>query len=180
MELITASLSEPATRINFRFSEGQGDVYLDNVELVEVDATVKSIDECIYFDYNSTQSNKTINLTDSYVDVAGNAYSGSITLKPFTSILLFKGKSGLNDILSVENESNFKLFPNPASKFITVKSNEPMQSISIYDLNAKLLRKYDAENKAEFTTCDLPESGIYIIQVQTKNRTDFSKLIINN
>ena len=182
--LFDAFLTEPISRLNFQFSEGQGDVFLDNVELVEVDATVKSIDECIYFDYNNSKTNKTISLTDSYMDIAGKDFYGSFTLKPFTSILLFKGKTTLNDIISIakesKKESNFNISPNPASKFTTIKSDEAIQSISIYNMNAKLLRKYNVENNTEYTINNLPESGINIIQVRTKNRTDFEKLIIQN
>lgn len=43
------------------------------------------------FEYNATTSNKTIALDQPYIDVVGNGYSNSLTLAPFTSIVLIKG-----------------------------------------------------------------------------------------
>ena len=42
----------------------------------------------IRFEYNATNTNKTISLTSTYVDVKGKKYSGAITLLPYTSIIL--------------------------------------------------------------------------------------------
>jgi parallel beta-helix repeat protein len=42
----------------------------------------------IRFEYNGTTSNKIINLATTYIDVKGKKYSGSITIPPYTSIIL--------------------------------------------------------------------------------------------
>jgi len=42
----------------------------------------------IRFEYNATDANKTIPLTSTYVDVKGKKYSGTMTLLPYTSIIL--------------------------------------------------------------------------------------------
>jgi parallel beta-helix repeat protein len=44
----------------------------------------------IRFEYNATTSNKTISLDTTYVDVRGNTVNNSITLAPFTSVILLK------------------------------------------------------------------------------------------
>ncbi|HLP86502.1 MAG TPA: right-handed parallel beta-helix repeat-containing protein [Candidatus Paceibacterota bacterium] len=44
----------------------------------------------IRFEYNSTSSSKTVSLDSSYVDITGSVHSGSITLSPYTSIILIK------------------------------------------------------------------------------------------
>jgi hypothetical protein len=44
----------------------------------------------ILFEYNPTAANKVVALSGSYVDVKNVSYSGSVTLKPFTSIVLIK------------------------------------------------------------------------------------------
>ncbi|MEO6949693.1 MAG: right-handed parallel beta-helix repeat-containing protein [Ginsengibacter sp.] len=44
----------------------------------------------VRFEYNATQSNKTVSLDAKYVDVKGNVYNGSITLAPYTSAVLIK------------------------------------------------------------------------------------------
>ena len=83
-------LNEPNARIDFQITEGQGDLWLDNIELVEVNAIKTNPDDYIRFEYNATNNDKSISLTDTLVDVKGMSVSGNITLKPFTSVILFK------------------------------------------------------------------------------------------
>ncbi len=42
------------------------------------------------FEYNPTSSSKTVSLSSSYVDIKGTAYSGSLTLQPYSSVTLIK------------------------------------------------------------------------------------------
>jgi len=44
----------------------------------------------VLFNYNPTKINKVITLNGNYVDVNGASYSGSITLAPYTSVILIK------------------------------------------------------------------------------------------
>ncbi len=45
----------------------------------------------ILFEYNATQTNKVVSLgSNTYVDVTGASYTGSVTLLPYTSIILIK------------------------------------------------------------------------------------------
>jgi parallel beta-helix repeat protein len=64
--------------------------WLDNIELYEADVTVHDPEKQVRFEYNATKSSKTISLDAKYIDVKGNSYSGSVTLKPYTSIILIK------------------------------------------------------------------------------------------
>jgi parallel beta-helix repeat protein len=83
-------LNEPNSRIDFQITEGQGDLWFDNIELAEVDATITNPDDYIRFEYNATKKDTTIALMESYADVKGVTVSGNIVLKPFTSVILFK------------------------------------------------------------------------------------------
>ena len=49
--------------------------------------TVSDVNK-IRFEYNATKSNKIVTLDAGYVDVMGTKYSGSITLLPYTSVVL--------------------------------------------------------------------------------------------
>jgi hypothetical protein len=51
--------------------------------------TVTSMND-IRFEYNPTRSNRVVALSGNYVDVEGTAYSGSVTLAPYTSIILLR------------------------------------------------------------------------------------------
>jgi parallel beta-helix repeat protein len=61
-------------------------LWLDNVQLYEA----ANPDDYIRFEYNPTRMDKTVTLSGSYIDVRNTSYSGSVTLKPYTSIVLVK------------------------------------------------------------------------------------------
>jgi len=44
----------------------------------------------IRFEYNPTKTNKVIVLSGNYVDVKGKTYSGSVTLQPYSSVVLIR------------------------------------------------------------------------------------------
>jgi len=46
-----------------------------------------------YFQYNATSSLKTFSLVDTYVNVNNISYSGSLTLQPYTSVVLLKSQT---------------------------------------------------------------------------------------
>ncbi|HET6559119.1 MAG TPA: right-handed parallel beta-helix repeat-containing protein [Prolixibacteraceae bacterium] len=50
---------------------------------------ISNISDLLY-EYNTTKSPRTVTLSQAMIDVKGNKYSGSITLQPFTSIVLIK------------------------------------------------------------------------------------------
>ena len=88
--IFTLDRTETNTRLNLFFYEGQGDIWLDSIELIEVNAIQTNPDDYIRFEYNASKNDTTITLTEDYIDVRGVHFSGNITLKPFTSIVLFK------------------------------------------------------------------------------------------
>jgi hypothetical protein len=44
----------------------------------------------LLFEYNPTKINKVVTLSGNYIDIKGASYSGSVTLQPYTSIVLIK------------------------------------------------------------------------------------------
>lgn len=66
------------------------DEVLDKIQYVESDAKLLSIKNDVRFEYNATKSDKTVSLDAKYIDVKNNVYSGSITLRPYTSAVLIK------------------------------------------------------------------------------------------
>ena len=56
-------------------------------------STTINPDDVIRFEYNPTQSNKTVKLDGAYIDVKNNHYNNSIELAPYTSIVLLKDKN---------------------------------------------------------------------------------------
>ena len=64
------------------------------------------------FEYNATSTDKVVSLGSSYIDVTGTVYSNSITIAPYSSVVLIKSQStGSNSFPSIQNQ-NFQLNEN--------------------------------------------------------------------
>ena len=117
--LFSFPVSENDASIVFEINADTGPVWIDNINLQKANITQANPDDSIRFEYNATELSKTISLSSNYIDVKGNPYSGSVTLQPFSSIILmqkspsifastfidFKG-SLMNSRCIVELESN--------------------------------------------------------------------------
>ncbi len=84
------------------------------------------------------------------------------------------------------NKSNLHvIYPNPASEKITILlpfKSKPV-SLKIFDMEGKcVLTQYSNQSNNSKIKVEIKEirAGIYILQVQTKNRNYSTKLIINN
>ena len=178
--LLNPMVTEPNSRIDFEIREGQGSIWFDSFELVEVNVEYTNPDNYILFELNSTTFPKTIDIPSGYVDVKGNPVSGAVTLQPFSSVILFRNQSTSVQILPEQIENRVQLFPNPASNFITVKSNNEIFAVNMFDINGRLIRKYANRGSSEFSINGLPNPGLYVIQVLTGAGTEFKKLIVQN
>ncbi len=178
--VLEATVAEPNSRIDFEIHEGLGEIWFDNMELVEVDVEKTNPDDYIFFDYNASHSNKTIAIPSGYFDVKGNPVSGNVCLKPFSSIVLFKKDETSVGFLSDPKVQDISIFPNPASGQVTVKSRNEIRSVSMLNMNGQRLSSFACNGVGEFTIHDLPKSGLYLIQVKTSGKTEFKKLLIAN
>jgi len=178
--LLDATLTEPNSRIDFEIHEGQGDIWFDNLELVEVDVEKPNPDDYIRFEYNDIKNDRSISLPDGYVDVKGKSVSGNLILNPFTSVLLFKKLQTSIGLQQIPSDSEIRLMPNPASNQVTVKSKEDILSISMYDLNGQMINSYNNPGTSEFTLHNLPKSGLYLVQVKQAGKMEYQKLVIRN
>ena len=150
------------------------------MELVEVDVEQTNPDDYILFEYNETKANKTISIPDDYVDVKGNSVSGSLILKPFTSIILFKKLATSIGFLPESTDPDVNIYPNPASSQVTIKSKNEIRSVSMRNLNGQLLSSFFCKDSGEYTIHNLPKSGLYFLQVETSGKSEFKKLVIRN
>ncbi|HEY3369787.1 MAG TPA: right-handed parallel beta-helix repeat-containing protein [Prolixibacteraceae bacterium] len=176
--LIIPDLTEPLSSIQFEILEFRGNVWFDNLEIVEVDVEKTNPDDYILFEYNPSKNNKTISIPDNYVDSKGNHISGNIVLKPYSSIILFKKLNTVIGIQPRKDDSNIQIIPNPASNYLTVRSKEEILSICIFEINGQMINSYQSSGNTEFTITDLPGTGIYLVQIQTSGKTKYMKLVI--
>jgi hypothetical protein len=72
------------------------------------------------------------------------------------------------------------VFPNPTQDFIRIESNEPLESVSIYDLNGRLVfqNSFVSNTKLEINLAHL-NSGIYVLKVQS-GKESFTKRVVKN
>lgn len=82
--------AEGASSIRFESENGDFTYWLDNVTLHEAEARPVNPDDYIRFEYNPTNSNKSISLDGNFVDVKNIAYSGNVTLGPYSSKVLIR------------------------------------------------------------------------------------------
>jgi parallel beta-helix repeat protein len=83
--------SESSASIQFYIDEADGTVYFDNIELYEADVSIPNPDDYLRFEYNASISPKVVSLGGiTYVDVKNNYYADSVTVDPWSSVVLIK------------------------------------------------------------------------------------------
>ena len=89
---LTAVASVSNTRLQWQLDEGsdQPTVWVDNIQLSPANVATVNPDNCIRFEFNPTPTPRLVSLASNYMDVQGNEYSGSITVPPFSSVVLLK------------------------------------------------------------------------------------------
>jgi hypothetical protein len=112
--------------------------------------------------------------------VKENPVSGSLILKPFTSVILFKKLTTSIGFLPESADPDISIYPNPASSQVTIKSKDEIRSVSMRNMNGQLLNSFLCKSGGEFTIHNLPKSGLYFVQVETSGKTEFKKLVIAN
>lgn len=78
-------------------------------------------------------------------------------------------------------KNNIKIFPNPSNGKFTLKNtnNIDLLKADIFDINGRLIKTIDLSNSENLQVIDLTQvmSGIYFMNVHTKNATQVIKLI---
>ena len=98
-------------------------------------------------------------------------YSGAWMIRPIVSE---------NTIFLSSNDisSTFKVYPNPASSYVKIQTNDFFNRIILYDLNGNmLLNKIYNQNQIEISV-DFLSSGIYILKVINDSGYIYRKIII--
>jgi parallel beta-helix repeat protein len=120
----------------------------------------------IRFEYNETSQEKVISLDQNYIDVYNNSYSGSLTLQPYSSIVLIKQTS--------ENNSN-SLCANAGSISLELWNNVNGNTIASIPLDKT------PDSKSELAVIEINNIGDhyasrmrgYLCPPQTGNYTFF-------
>ncbi len=87
---ITPTLSLSSAKLYFFVDDDDSELYVDNIEFYEANATIVNPEDFLRFEYNATNSNSFITLAEPYLGIDNKVYSGSLSLLPYTSIILFR------------------------------------------------------------------------------------------
>ena len=92
--------TQPNAAIFIQFSQDSSTVYLDDVQFFEATVTPVNVDEYLRFEYNPTNFEKKISLLGNYMSVDSTFYSNTVTLQPYTSIILLKKENDTAKLLA--------------------------------------------------------------------------------
>ncbi|MFN4123777.1 MAG: T9SS type A sorting domain-containing protein [Flavobacteriales bacterium] len=91
----------------------------------------------------------------------------------------FKIESGLSASSLLAGTTQLQVFPNPTRDYVQIQSREPMQEITIYDLNGKAYVRKRPNNAYEITlvTSHL-RSGMYIVEARSHRKRFSHRLVV--
>jgi hypothetical protein len=85
-------------------------------------------------------------------------------------------------LISQDHMSSFKniiIYPNPASDYLVVKSNEK-RTLEIYSIYGQLLKRKELQFSTNYIPLEDILYGEYILKIKNKREVYSEKLIINN
>ncbi len=86
----------------------------------------------------------------------------------------------LDDVKESFPSSNLSVFPNPSNDYVVIESNFVITSVRILTMNGQIIMADNqfANNKKIITK--RIDSGLYLLEVKTRNEVTFKKLIISH
>ncbi|WP_158542237.1 right-handed parallel beta-helix repeat-containing protein [Pedobacter chinensis] len=110
-------IDEANTSVTIESDNGDFTYWLDDVEFYEADVTMTKPDDYIKFEYNASDATKSVILDGTYVDPKNVSYSKTVTLQPYSSIILMRtsalitptaplvtGNDDTNNLISTHNQ----------------------------------------------------------------------------
>ncbi len=196
--VFTAPSTESDAVIIFETGGLDCPLWLDNLNIYEADVTFLNANDYMRFEYNATAVSKSVKLSGTYVDPSNKQYSGTITLAPFSSIILLKqpptassaqnsqtsaSLAAIESALSQATDMSVKVSPNPVFEKLQVTLNLPQNtqaaSISIYSLNGVKLKTIVMSGTTTTVPVDVSSfsKGVYIININYDGHTITKKFV---
>lgn len=90
------------------------------------------------------------------------------------------GTCSTTGLEAISNNTSIQVYPNPASDFITIKSDsDPIEEYLLYNINGQLIDKGTSNFKDEFT---IPltkiSTGIYFLHTRTHSQLSVSRFVV--
>jgi len=122
----------------------------------------------IEFLYNETKKDKTITLDHPMIDFKGVKYAGTITLKPFTSVILIKDYNSTSNIPFADPDNHtMQVYPNPSKGKVTVRYAQlPLTGscIDVFDFFGRKITSRNISACSEEFDLHGQTKGLYIIK----------------
>jgi len=143
------------------------------------------------FEYNASSSSKTISLGTNYIDINGLSIPGSITLAPWSSVVLISASatSLATNTAEVIDQNNLEkptltIYPNPVKdNFVLQLNNSQMGKMNVQVVNqagaivnSYLFNKDQILNQITVPVNNLPP-GVYFVHVQIGTWSDQRKIV---
>ncbi|WP_397362870.1 T9SS type A sorting domain-containing protein [Olleya sp. R77988] len=118
--------------------------------------------------------------TEAITPTIGNYNGGVILTANFTGIDgLFSFAADPTLSLSNFDSNSFVLYPNPASDILMIEAKQSIKSVSIYDINGRLINSVSLDNskfKHQLNVSQL-SLGLYFIEIESKSSKSVKKFI---
>lgn len=148
---LVPGFDDPTVNVAFTVGEDANQEWLDNVDLREATLTAASRADSIRFEYNATASPRSVTLPAGarYVDARNAAYSGSLTLAPFTSVVLFRVNGPATPLpvgsAAFGNEASARLWPVPTAGPATLDLRAlpaGEYTVTLFDATGRAVRQF--------------------------------------
>jgi hypothetical protein len=96
--LFSSPESQSSATLMFIVNNQNQEFWLDNIQFTEADVTETNPNDYIHFEYNASNSSKTVSLNGNFVDVKNNSYGGTITLPAYGSAVLIRSDKASNPV----------------------------------------------------------------------------------
>lgn len=170
--LFTAPVTATGGSFVIEIEQNSGTTYIDNIQFYEAAATNYDTESQLRFEYNATRNTKTISLGGTYTDVNGTNYS-SVTLQPFSSIILVKAPSDAQARMANIDTS---VVDSTGTDSLTFKSEiAPAESIQESDNASKLIQNspaVESVNEITAATDSLSTISKDIIDAENKKANE--------
>ncbi len=122
--LFAAPTTDAGGSFVIEIEQNSGTVYFDNIEFYEVTAQLYDPSSQLRFEYNDTKLAKTVALDGRYTAVDGTVYTTSLTLQPFTSVILVKD-TGAAALVATATATTVKCFGDSATVTVAATGGTP-------------------------------------------------------
>jgi len=111
--------------------------------------------------------------TNHFITSFGQDMSGQLYVVGSGKIFKILGETmGVSD----SNRTEISVYPNPTTDFLNISSNKPIQEISLYSMEGKLLEKHTNIQKLDLSKYP---KGVYILTIQSGKLQKTQKIIKN-